>query len=67
MSMKHADSKSVLGDFNNATLATKVKSTINNNTFFRKNQQFWVNIQGEDGQFNDYQIKYTFGYQPLQQ
>ncbi|MFQ3278248.1 MAG: putative CXXCH cytochrome family protein, partial [Colwellia sp.] len=67
MSMKHADSKSVLGDFNNATLATEVKSTINNNTFFRKNQQFWVNIQGEDGQFHDYQIKYTFGYQPLQQ
>ena len=67
MSMKHADSESVLGDFNNATLASETNVAIKPNAFFKKGQQFWVNIQGEDGQFNDYQIKYTFGYTPLQQ
>ncbi|WP_232771372.1 HEAT repeat domain-containing protein [Colwellia sp. 12G3] len=67
LSMKHADSKSVLGDFNNATLVAGVKSIVNKSSFFKKGQQFWVNIQGEDGQFHDYQIKYTFGYKPLQQ
>jgi predicted CXXCH cytochrome family protein len=71
MSMKHADDASVLGDFNNATLAFKDKRTIKPNTFFKKGTdstpEFWVNIQGDDGQFHDYQIKYTFGYKPLQQ
>ncbi len=71
MSMKHATKESVLGDFNNATLAvddnklnseTKVQST-----FFKKANQYWVNIKGSDGKFHDYQIKYTFGYTPLQQ
>ena len=33
----------------------------------KKDEQYWVNIEGPDGQFHDYQIKYTFGYQPLQQ
>lgn len=71
MSMKHADSESVLGNFNNATLAAEAKSAVKQNTFFKKGAdstpEFWVNIQGEDGQFHDYQIKYTFGYEPLQQ
>jgi len=67
MSMKHADNASVLGDFNNATLAFEDKRTLKPNTFFKKGKQFWVNIQGGDGKFRDYQIKYTFGYTPLQQ
>ncbi|WP_245942642.1 tetratricopeptide repeat protein [Candidatus Colwellia aromaticivorans] len=67
MSMKHADSDSVLGDFNNATFIFKDKRTIKPNTFFKKGEQFWVNIQDDDGLFHDYQIKYTFGYKPLQQ
>jgi predicted CXXCH cytochrome family protein len=69
--MKHADSESVLGNFNNAKLAAGNKSIVKKNTFFKKGgdstPEFWVNIQGEDGQFHDYQIKYTFGYEPLQQ
>lgn len=71
MSMKHANSESVLGDFNHATLISEDKNTVKNNTFFKKGAdsapEFWVNIKGDDGQFNDYQIKYTFGYEPLQQ
>ncbi|KGJ97929.1 ammonia-forming cytochrome c nitrite reductase subunit c552 [Colwellia psychrerythraea] len=67
MSMKHADSDSVLGDFNNASLASKDNKTTKVSSFFKKGRQYWVNIQGEDGQFHDYQIKYTFGFTPLQQ
>ena len=61
--MAHADEKSVLGDFNNVRFSNAGKV----NRFFKKGPQFWVNIQGPDGQFHDYQIKYTFGYTPLQQ
>lgn len=67
MSMKHADNKSVLGDFNGATLASQDKPSEKLSTFFKKGTQFWVNIKGDDGKFHDYQIKYTFGYEPLQQ
>ena len=67
MSMKHADNKSVLGDFNDATYFFEDKRTTKPNTFFKKGDEFWVNIQDGTGQFNDYQIKYTFAYTPLQQ
>ncbi len=67
MSMKHADNKSVLGNFDNTTLASQEKESEKLNTFFKKGTQFWVNIKGDDGKFHDYQIKYTFGYEPLQQ
>ncbi|MGB0936255.1 MAG: tetratricopeptide repeat protein [Colwellia sp.] len=63
MSMKHAKAESVLGDFDD------IKFTENDEAsrFYRKNSQYWVNIKGADGKFHDYQIKYTFGYEPLQQ
>ncbi|TYK64855.1 multiheme c-type cytochrome [Colwellia echini] len=67
MSMKHADKASVLGDFNNVSLKSDDKNISKPSTFFKKGDEFWVNIQGEDGKFHDYQIKYTFGYTPLQQ
>ena len=61
--MKLADAISVLGDFNNATF------THNNvtSTFFKKEGDFYVNTQGEDGTYIDYKIVYTFGFTPLQQ
>jgi predicted CXXCH cytochrome family protein len=59
MSMKHADTSSVLGNFNNQSLGR--------NRFFKKQDEYWVNIKGPDGKFQDYQIEYTFGYDPLQQ
>ncbi len=67
LSMKHADSQTVLGDFNNTTLASQNNISEKSATFFKKGQQFWVNIKGDDEQFHNYQIKYTFGYTPLQQ
>lgn len=63
MSMNHATDEFVLGNFENAALVFKGKE----NLFFRKGQQYWVNIEGPDGKFHDYQIKYTFAYYPLQQ
>ncbi|WP_231139214.1 ammonia-forming cytochrome c nitrite reductase subunit c552 [Pseudomonas fluorescens] len=35
--------------------------------FFRKGQDYFVNIEGEDGSPEDFPIRYTFGYYPLQQ
>ncbi|MER2495360.1 multiheme c-type cytochrome [Vibrio neptunius] len=61
--MQHATAKTVLGDFND----TKFEFEGSVNRFFTLNDQFLVNIQGPDGQWHDYQIKYTFGVTPLQQ
>ncbi|PMH38102.1 deca-heme c-type cytochrome [Vibrio sp. 10N.286.49.C2] len=63
MAMKHASDDSVLGDFNNQTILHNGKP----NRFFRKGDEFWVNIEGPDGLFHDYQITYTFAFDPLQQ
>ncbi len=35
--------------------------------FSKKGKEYWVNIEGPDGQFHDYKISYTFGFEPLQQ
>jgi len=63
MSMKHADKQSVLGNFDNVSFSDAGKV----NKFYKDKNQFWVNIKGPDGKFHDYQIKYTFGFEPLQQ
>ncbi|OLQ84355.1 deca-heme c-type cytochrome [Vibrio ponticus] len=63
MAMKHADPLSVRGDFADAT----VKFKNQDNRFFMRGDEYWVNIQGPDGQYRDYQILYTFGWEPLQQ
>lgn len=63
MAMKHADKDSVFGDFNDAIFEFKGKS----NRFFKKGDEYWVNIEGPDGKFYDYKISYIFGFEPLQQ
>ncbi len=63
MSMRHATPESVMGNFDNQTVIHDGKE----NRFFKKGDQYWVNIEGPDGKFHDYQIKYTFAYYPLQQ
>jgi predicted CXXCH cytochrome family protein len=63
LAMTHASNETVYGDFDNATFVFAGKT----NRFFRKGEEFWVNIEGPDGLFHDYQIKYTFGVSPLQQ
>ncbi|WP_017221241.1 HEAT repeat domain-containing protein [Moritella dasanensis] len=63
LAMQHASKESILGDFNNAEFISNGKV----NRFYTKGDQYWVNIEGPDGKFHDYQIKYTFGVEPLQQ
>jgi predicted CXXCH cytochrome family protein len=61
--MAHADDKSVLGDFANASFDYyDVHSR-----FFRKDGKFFVETDGPGGTLGIFQIKYTFGVDPLQQ
>ena len=61
--MDHATDKSVLGDFSDATFDYYgVKSR-----FFRKDGKFFVETDGPDGKLATFQVKYTFGIDPLQQ
>jgi predicted CXXCH cytochrome family protein len=61
--MELASEESVLGDFNDATFTHAGVTT----RFFRDGDKFMANTEGPDGQHHDYQIKYTFGVEPLQQ
>ncbi|WP_144207982.1 tetratricopeptide repeat protein [Shewanella donghaensis] len=63
MSMRHAEPKSILANFNNQQFDHLGEIS----RFFMKEKQYWVNIKGPDGQFKDYRISYTFGFEPLQQ
>jgi Flp pilus assembly protein TadD len=63
MAMSHMSDDAVQGDFNNAELEFNGKT----HRFFRRGDQYWVNIEGPDGAFHDYEITYTFGFEPLQQ
>jgi predicted CXXCH cytochrome family protein len=61
--MDHATEKSVLGDFDDARFDYYgVRSR-----FFRKDGKFFVETDGSDGKLATFEIKYTFGVDPLQQ
>lgn len=61
--MAHATDKSVLGDFNDASFDNYgVRSR-----FFRKDGKFLVETDGPDGKLAIFEVKYTFGVDPLQQ
>jgi predicted CXXCH cytochrome family protein len=61
--MQHATDASVLGDFDNATFAYYGV----NSRFFKKDNKFFVQTDGPDGKLATFEIKYTFGIDPLQQ
>jgi predicted CXXCH cytochrome family protein len=61
--MDHATETTVLGDFSGATFDYYgVQSR-----FFRKDGKFVVETDGPDGQLATFEVKYTFGVEPLQQ
>jgi tetratricopeptide (TPR) repeat protein len=61
--MQHATDKTVLGDFNDASFDYYgVRSR-----FFRKDGKFLVETDGPDGKLATFEVKYTFGVDPLQQ
>ncbi len=61
--MDVANDSTVLADFNNVTLKS------NNgliHRMFRDGKKFMVNTDGEDGEMHDFEVKYVFGWTPLQ-
>ncbi len=61
--MQKADERTVLGDF--ADRAFTHAGVIS--TFFKRDGKFFVRTDGPDGKLADYEVKYTFGVEPLQQ
>ncbi len=63
LAMQPANEETVRADFNNTTFTHfGVESR-----FFRQDGRFMVNTEGPDGEHSNFEIKYTFGYEPLQQ
>ncbi|MCB1496933.1 MAG: tetratricopeptide repeat protein [Bauldia sp.] len=61
--MDHATVETVLGDFDDATFE---KGGVVSR-FYRKDGKFFVETDGPDGEIAPFEIKYTFGIDPLQQ
>src|SRR5262249_12643187 len=61
--MQHAGDRTVLGDFNDASFDYRgVRSR-----FFRRDAKYLVETDGADGKLATFEVKYTFGVEPLQQ
>jgi tetratricopeptide (TPR) repeat protein len=63
LAMDHATDASVLGDFDNATFEHDGLV----NRMYRDGDRFMVYTEGEDGEMQDFEVKYVFGFSPLQQ
>ncbi|GAF05124.1 multiheme c-type cytochrome [Saccharicrinis fermentans] len=61
--MDHANDSTVLGDFNNKSIEYNGMT----HRFYKRDGRFFVETDGESGQLEEFEIKYTFGYYPLQQ
>lgn len=61
--MEEANKASVLGDFNNVTFTDAGVTS----RFFKKGDKYFINTEGGDGKYRDFEVKYTFGVEPLQQ
>jgi tetratricopeptide (TPR) repeat protein len=63
MAMDSATATTVLGNFDNYEFRHKGET----HRMFHKDGKFFINTNGPDGKFADFQVAYTFGYTPLQQ
>jgi Flp pilus assembly protein TadD len=61
--MQHATPASVIGDFNEASFDYYGVHS----RFFRKDEKYLVETDGLDGKLATFEVKYTFGVDPLQQ
>jgi len=61
--MQVADSKTMLGNFNGARFTSAGVTS----TFTKRDGKFFVRTDGPDGKLHDYEVRYTFGVDPLQQ
>jgi tetratricopeptide (TPR) repeat protein len=63
MAMLPAHDTTVLGNFDNVSLTADGVTS----RFFKRDGKFIINTEGEDGTNHDYEVKFTFGFTPLQQ
>lgn len=63
LAMQPATDSTVLGDFNNARFTHQGLTS----RLFREDNRFLVYTEGESGKPDTFEIKYTFGVDPLQQ
>ncbi len=63
LSMQEANDSTVLGDFNNSVFENKGITS----RFFKKDGKFFVNTEGVNGEYQNFEIEYAFGVTPLQQ
>ncbi len=61
--MDLANDRTVLGDFNDATIEHDGMTS----RMFRDGERFMVHTEGPTGKMEDFQVKYVFGVDPLQQ
>ncbi len=62
--MQHATEATVRGRFDGAKFTDRRGMV---STFFKRGGKFFVRTDGADGKLADFEIKYTFGVEPLQQ
>ncbi len=63
MAMAVASEATVRGDFDDAVFEGDGISA----RFYRRDRRYYVYTQGPDGEMGEFEIRYTFGYEPLQQ
>jgi Tfp pilus assembly protein PilF len=63
MSMLPPNDSTVKGDFNNVTFTADGVTS----RFYKKGAKFFINTEGDDGKNHDFEVKYIFGFTPLQQ
>jgi tetratricopeptide (TPR) repeat protein len=63
LAMGEASDATVLGDFRDVDFTAHGVTT----RFYRRDGRYFVHTEGPDGRLQDYPIRYTFGWWPLQQ
>nr|WP_315150259.1 tetratricopeptide repeat protein [uncultured Flavobacterium sp.] len=63
MSMLPPNEATVKGDFNNVSFTADGVSS----RFYKKGNKYYIYTEGDDGKNHDFEVKYIFGFTPLQQ
>jgi Flp pilus assembly protein TadD len=63
LAMEIASEESVLGNFDNQIITHLGDAA----RFYKKDGRYFVYTKGADGSYADFEVKYTFGWTPLQQ
>ncbi|MBN2173957.1 MAG: tetratricopeptide repeat protein [Bacteroidales bacterium] len=63
LAMDYATDSTVLGNFNNVQLTARGFT----HQFYKRDEKFFVRTDGPKGKPEEFEVKYTFGYHPLQQ